>query len=320
MTRLTGEANPLGMRRSRRGRRTKVRRPRRKLVGLLFVAPAVALFAVYGIYTIGFSFLLSFARWNGFSPDWTWTGLSNFIDLFGGNPLVSPKITQAAENTLFVMIVLPIVVVVLGLTLALLLNSISRLRGILRTVYFLPYVTSGIAVFYAWRFIYQPEGAANAILSALGLGSLAEPDGFLGNADTALPAVSAVMIWGNVPIAMLLFLTGLQTIDQSVIEAARVDGAGGIRTVWSVILPLLNPITALVVVIELREALQNFQLFLLMTNGGPVNSTNTLGLQTYSFGFSATRDLGYASALGWSLALLAIILAVVNLRIFRSRT
>lgn len=302
------------------GRRVPTRRPRRrKLIGLLFVAPAVILFAVYGVYTVVYGFLLSFARWNGFSPDWTWVGLQNFIDLFGGNKLVSPTIWQAAGVTLVVMVALPVAVVILGLVLALLLNSITRLRGFLRTIYFIPYVTAGIAVYYAWRFMYQPDGGVNAVLTGLGLGALAQPDGFLGSPDTALLAVTIVMIWGSVPIAILLFLTGLQTIDDSILEAAEVDGAGPFRRVWSVILPLLNPITALVIIIMLREALQNFQLFLLMTNGGPVNSTNTLGLQTYTFAFGSASDLGYASALGWSLAAVAVVLAVVNLRVLRSR-
>lgn len=305
---------------STRGHRRTVRRPRRGWwVGLLFVAPATILFAVFGVYTIVYGFLLSFARWNGFAPDWDWVGLQNYIDLLGGNPAVSPTIGQASINTLIGMIVLPIVVTIIGFLLALLLNSIRRLRSLMRTIYFVPFVTTGIAVYYAWRFMYEPDGAVNAVLNALGLHALAQPDGFLGNTGTALGAVIAVQVWSNVPIAMLLYLTGLQTVPDSVIEAAKVDGASGPRTIWSVVLPLLNPITALVLVIQLREALQNYQLYLLMTNGGPVNATNTLGLQTYTFGFGPTSDLGYASAVGWLLAIVAIVLAVVNLRILRSR-
>lgn len=288
-------------------------------MGLLFVAPAAVLFAVFGVYTVVYGFLLSFARWNGFSPDWTWTGLDNYVDLLGGNPAVSPVMVKAAGNTVIGMIVLPVIVIVIGLALALLLNSIRRLRGLLRTVYFIPFVTTGIAVYYAWRFMYQPDGVVNAVLDAIGLHALAPADGFLGSTSTALGAVIAVQVWSNVPIAMLLFLTGLQTIPESVVEAARVDGASALRTVWSIILPLLNPITALVVVIMLRESLQNFQLYLLMTNGGPVNASNTLGLQTYTFAFGRSSDLGYASALGWLLAIVAIVLALVNLRVLRSR-
>lgn len=300
-------------------RRLSGRRSSRRWVGLLFVLPAVVLFAVFGVYTVVYGFLLSFARWDGLSPDWSWTGLQNYFDLLGANKVIGPRVIESAGHTLFVMIALPVAVVAIGLALALLLNSVRRFRAMIRTVYFIPFVTTGIAVYYAWRFMYQPDGAVNAILNAIGMHALTQPNGFTGNANSALAAVTAVLIWSNVPIAMLLFLTGLQTLPDSVIEAARVDGAGPFRTLWSVILPLLNPITALVVIIELREALQNYQLFLLMTNGGPLNSTNTLGLQTYSLGFGANTDLGYASALGWLLAAIAVILAVVNLRILRSR-
>ncbi|MCK2034936.1 sugar ABC transporter permease [Microbacterium sp. SSW1-49] len=301
-------------------RRASTRRLRRGWwVGLLFVAPATLLFAVFGVYTIIYGFLLSFARWNGFSPEWTWTGIDNYVDLLGGNPAVSPRVANATTHTVIGMIVLPVVVVAIGLALALLLNSVKRFRGFLRTVYFLPFVTAGIAVYYAWRFMYQPDGAVNAVLRLIGLNAIAPTDGFLGGTATALGAVLAVQVWSSVPIAMLLFLTGLQTVDDSVIEAARIDGASGGRIVWSIVVPLLNPITALVVVIMLRESLQNFQLYLLMTNGGPVDSSNTLGLQTYTFAFGAATDLGYASALGWILAIVAIVLAIVNMRILRSR-
>ena len=102
------------------------------------VAPAVILFAVFGVYTVVYGFLLSFARWNGLSPDWTWVGIKNFTDLLGGNTLIAPTLGQAGWHTLVVMIVAPILVIVIGLALALLLNSITRLRSFLRTIYFLP--------------------------------------------------------------------------------------------------------------------------------------------------------------------------------------
>jgi len=295
------------------------RLPRGWWVGLLFVSPAVILFAIFGVYTVVYGFLLSFARWNGFSPHWKWTGFGNYVALLGGNLSVAPNVGRAAINTLIGMIIGPLAVAIIGLLLAVMLNSITRMRAALRTIYFIPYVTSGIAVFYAWRFIYEPDGALNLILRAVGLGALAQVNGFLGNTHTSLGSVIAVSVWSGVPMSMLLFLTGLQTIPESVIEAARVDGASGARLVWSVIVPLLNPITALVLILEFRGALQSYQMYLLMTNGGPVNSTMTLGLLSYSYAFGSPGDLGYASALGWMLGVLAIIIAVVNLRALRSR-
>jgi multiple sugar transport system permease protein/raffinose/stachyose/melibiose transport system permease protein len=262
---------------------------------------------------------LSFARWNGYSPNWTWTGLDNYKNILYANEVQSASIRAAGKNTLIVMIALPFTVIVIGLILALLLNSIRRFRTFLRTLIFLPYVTSGIAMFYAWTFIYQPDGSANSILKLIGLDRFAQPNGFLGNTSSSLASVIVVMIWSSVPIAMLLYLTGLQTITESVVEAAKVDGASTLRIAFSIILPLLNPITALILVMQLGAALQNFTVFLLMTDGGPINSTQVLSLKTYGYAFSNTPDLGTASALGWLLAVVAIILTLVNFRILRSR-
>ena len=114
----------------------------------------------------------------------------------------------------------------MALPLAVLLNSIRRLRGLLRSMFFLPYVTTGVAVYYAWRYVLEPDGAINLLLRSLGLGSLSAPQGFLADPSTALPTLVVIMIWGSVPIAMLLYLSGLQAIDPQVVEAAQVDGAG----------------------------------------------------------------------------------------------
>jgi multiple sugar transport system permease protein/raffinose/stachyose/melibiose transport system permease protein len=301
------------------GRWHPVRRPKKHFIGLLYVLPAALLFGTFGIYTVVYGFLLSFARWNGYSPNWTWSGIENYKNILYANKLEAASIRAAGKNTLVVMIALPVVVTIIGLTLALLLNSIRRLRTFLRTIIFLPYVTSGIAIFYAWTFIYQPDGSANSILKFIGLGRFSQPNGFLGNTHSSLASVIVVMVWSSVPIAMLLYLTGLQTIPESVVEAAKVDGASVLRTAFSIILPLLNPITALIFVMQLGGALQNFTIFLLMTDGGPINSTQVLSLTTYHYAFSSSPDLGTASALGWLLAAAAIALTVVNFRILRSR-
>jgi multiple sugar transport system permease protein len=129
------------------------------------------------------------------------------------------------------------------------------------------------------------------------------------------------MVLGSVPVAMLLYLTGFQSIDQSVIDAARVDGAGGLRAMTSIIWPLLLPITGAVVMLNLRYALQDFQTFLLMTNGGPGGHTLVLGLESYNLAFVAgfKPTLGLSSALGWILFVVALLLAAINLRVLRSR-
>jgi ABC-type sugar transport system permease subunit len=193
---------------------------------------------------------------------------------------------------------------------------------VLRSVYFLPQVTSGIAVYFAWVYVLQPDGAINLLLRSLGLGSLSQPQGFLGNPATALPTLIGITVWSSVPVAMLLYLAGLQSVDPALIEAARLDGAGSWRVIRHVLWPLLRPITAIVILLALRDSLQGFQTFLIMTNGGPGNHTNVLGLQTYRLAFLSQLDptLGLSSALGWLLFLAALVLAAVNLRAMRRLT
>ncbi|MEW1891099.1 MULTISPECIES: sugar ABC transporter permease [unclassified Streptomyces] len=302
------------------------RKPRHRtyeaVSGYLFVAPAVILFAVMGLYTVGYGFLLSFARWNGFAPHWDWVGLQNYKDLLWQDPAYAPRLENAAVHTLYVMLAVPLLTVLVSFPLAILLNSARRMQGLLRSVYFVPYVTSGIAVFFAWQYILQPDGAINSVLSALGMGSLAQPQGWLGNPDTALPTMIVVTVWSAVPVAMLLYLTGLQGVDRSVLEAAQLDGAGWWRTNTSVVWPLVRPITAVVVLLNLRDSLQGFQTFLVMTNGGPGDHTNVLGLEAYRLAFlkDLAPTLGLASALGWLLFAAALVIALINLRVMRSKT
>jgi multiple sugar transport system permease protein len=290
--------------------------------GAAFVAPAVVLFAVMGVYTIGYGLSLSFATWNGFAPHWHWVGLKNYSDLLWNDPRYAPLVHQAAVNTMWVMVAVPVLTVLVSFPLAVLLNSVRRLKTLLRSVYFLPYVTSGIAVYFGWMYVLQPDGAINLLLGSLGLGSLQQPQGFLGNPSTALPTLIVITVWSSVPVAMMLYLAGLQSLDPTLVEAARVDGAGSWRIIRNIVWPLLRPITAIVVLLALRDSLQGFQTFLVMTNGGPGNHTNVLGLETYRLAFLSQLDptLGLSSALGWMLFVAAVILSAVNLRVMRRLT
>ena len=297
------------------------RKLRAALTGYAFTAPAVVLFAVMGVYTIGYGLALSFARWNGFTPTWSWVGFGNYLDLLYRDPVYAPLVRGAALNTLSVMIAVPVLTVLISFPLAVAMNRIRRLRTTFRTIFFLPYVTAGIAVFYAWTYVRQSDGSLNFILSHLGLGTLTQPQGFLGNPSTALPTLIVVQSWGAIPIGILLYLTGLQGIDNTVLDAAQIDGAGTTRTMTAIIWPLLRPITAAVVMLNVRDALQGFQIFLIMTNGGPGTDTTVLGLESYTLAFNSNLGptLGLASALGWILFVVALLLAAANLRLLRSR-
>ncbi|TDC65775.1 sugar ABC transporter permease [Streptomyces hainanensis] len=279
----------------------------------------MVLFAVMGLYTIGYGFSLSFAEWNGFTPNWTWVGLDNYADLLWRDPVHAPAVREAATNTLWVVIAVPVLTIAISFPLAVLLNSVKRFSGVLRSVYFLPHVTAGVAVYFSWQYILEPNGAINTLLGALGLGSLEQPQGWLGNPDTALGTLVVVMVWSAVPVAVLLYLAALQSVDPAVLEAAQIDGAGWWRTNSAVVWPLVRTTTLVVGLLELRDALQGFQVFLVMTNGGPGNHTNVLGLQTYTYAFQSELrpTLGLASALGWLLFLAALLIALLSHRATR---
>ncbi|GIF72507.1 carbohydrate ABC transporter permease [Asanoa siamensis] len=321
---MTTTETPLAARlvtQPRRSAGARRARARRALVGYAFIAPAVVLFLVLGLYTIVYSFGLSFAKWNGFSPTWEWVGLQNYRDILYADPRLAPEMRNAALNTGIAMVAVSAGTVLIALPLATLLNSITRLRGTLRSVFFLPYVTAGIAVYYAWRYVLEPDGAVNLALRSVGLGSLARPQGFLADPDTALPTLIVIMIWGSVPVAMLLYLAGLQAIDPAVMEAAALDGAGAVRRLRHITWPLLVPITVAIVLLGLRDTMQGFQIFLIMTNGGPAGHTDVLGLKAYQQAFfqSLSPTLGVASALGWLIFVLALLLAVANARALRGQ-
>ncbi|GAA4192950.1 sugar ABC transporter permease [Streptosporangium oxazolinicum] len=291
----------------------------RWLTGWAFVLPAVALFLLMGVYTIGTGLALSFAKWNGLTPEWIWVGFQNYLDLLYADPVLAPELRRAAWNTFQVMVAVPALTVAISLPLAVALNSVRRLRGVLRSVYFLPYVTTGIAVYYAWRYVLEPDGAINVLLGSVGLGSLSQPQGFLGNPDTALPTLILVLVWSSVPVATLLYLSGLQAIDPNVIEAAHIDGAAPRQVLRRIVWPLLTPLTAAIVLLGVRDALHGFQIFLIMTNGGPGGHTDVLGLQVYRLSFmkELAQTLGLASALGWMLFAGALLLTLVNARLLR---
>ena len=128
------------------------------------------------------------------------------------------------------------------------------------------------------------------------------------------------MVWGGVPSATILYLAGLQTIEKDLYEAAVIDGASAWQQLWNITWPLLLPVTVVIVITSINGVLQGYEMVYLMTYGGPAGHTEVVGLQIFKYGFGDQRQLGMASATSWALFLLVFIVAVINLRIFRSRT
>lgn len=288
---------------------------KRRLTPYLFLTPALVLLGLMSLYPIGYGLVLSFVNWNGINPNWDWVGFSNYADLLGADSRTAPLVLHALSNTAVMLVIVPLVVVIVGLLLAFSVFSVGRRLGAaLRGLFFFPYVTAGIAVLYAWRFLLLPNGGINAALKLFGLTALTSPNGFLADPATALASIIAVMIWLLVPFAMLVYLSSMQSLDPEVLEAAKMDGSGNWALLRQIIWPLMRPATLLIVIVCGREALQDFQIILLMTHGGPLDSTNNLSYLAYQFAFSSNAKYGYASALGWLLFIAGLLIAGISAR------
>jgi ABC-type sugar transport system permease subunit len=299
--------------------------------GFLFIAPAVIIFLIFGLYTVVYSVILSFFRWNGFGrfsilplvcepPACQYIGLENFQEFLYKEPTLSRFFWWALYHNVSIAVFVTLGTILIALPLAIALNRALWGQSIYRTLIMLPTVTAGIAVYYVWTFIYEPDGLLNGILKTIGLGLLQAKQGWLGQSDRALPALMVVMIWSAVPMATILYLAGLQTIDRDLYEAAIVDGANAWQLLWRITWPLLYPVTVIIVITSINAALQGYEMVYLMTYGGPAGHTEVVGLQIFKYGFGDQRQLGMASAMSWALFAVVFVVALFNLRIFRSQT
>lgn len=274
--------------------------------GLLFVAPAILLFAVFSVFPVLWTFAISLTLYSvAVAPKWA--GLDNYALL-----LRDPLFWKALVNTVvFIAGTVP-PHIALSLGLALLLNLPLRGRAILRSTYYLPGVTSVVAASLIWLSIYNPQtGLLNGLLGALHL----PKHQWLQDPDLAMPSIIAMSIWQGLGGGMLIFLAGLQGIPQLYYDAAAIDGAGAWSRFRHITWPLLQPTTFFVLVTSCIGAFQVFQQPWIMTQGGPLNRTLTLVMSIYLNGFQFGR-MGYASALAVVLFLLILGLSVVNLRLF----
>jgi raffinose/stachyose/melibiose transport system permease protein len=285
------------------GRRThRARRPRAIWLGWLFAAPAVVMYATFVLRPLLLTVQYSLYDWNGIGAS-TWVGLDNYRRLLTDEDLFS-SILHAFELIIF----FSGIPVVLGLFVAATIRDIaqSRLAVIARTVLFLPQVIPLVAAGIMWSWLLSTTGTANELLSAVGLGDLTRA--WLGEFDTALPAVGVIGAWVLVGLCTLLLLAGMSKIDPSLYEAARLDGAGPVREFLSITLPSLRQEIGVCVTVTVIAALASFDIVYIATQGGPGNATMVPGLEIYYLAFSE-REVGMASAL--AVALIVLVLACV---------
>jgi multiple sugar transport system permease protein len=272
----------------------------------LYLLPTFVGLILFSLGAIIFSVGISFTDWDILQPP-HWVGLSNYVRLF-----TTPLNWQVFGNTLYYTAVIVPLGTALALGLALALNRGLRGIVILRGLYFLPVISSTVAVSLVWSWLYNQQfGLINYLLSLVGIAGPA----WLADTRTAMPAVIIMSIWKGLGYNMVIFLAGLQGIPQELYEAAKIDGAGAWAQFRYVTLPLVSPTTFFVVVLSTIAAFQVFDQTYVMTGGGPAYSTTTLALFIYQNAFQWFH-MGYAAALSY---VLFAAVAVVTLLQFRAQ-
>ncbi|MEH1129643.1 carbohydrate ABC transporter permease [Micromonospora sp. CPCC 206061] len=282
---------------------------RRQRIAYLYLLPGFLVYLAFVLVPLAHTVELSFFEWDGISVG-TWVGLDNYRRLLGDGTVLS-SFAHAGVFLVFT----SIVPVMLGLVLAAALSR-HRLRGlaVFRTVLFLPQVIAMVVVGVAWRWMYTDDGVVNQLLHAVGLGSVSRA--WLGDFTWALPAVGLVGTWVMYGLCMVLFLAGVQKIDTSLYEVARIDGAGPIREFLHVTLPGLRQEIAVALTITTIAALRNFDLVYVTTNGGPGNATTVPAVEIYRLGFRE-GDVGLACAVAVVLTLLIFTVVFTITRLAR---
>ncbi|MCW2919436.1 MAG: sugar transporter permease [Actinomycetia bacterium] len=303
----TGSAAPATTPPRRRRAPVSAHRRRRRWLGLAYLAPALAVYALVVVGPAVQGVWLSFYHWNGITAA-TWAGLDNYTGF-----LSDPTLRQAVEHTLFFIVFFSVLPIVLGLiSAALTARKDVKRAGIYRWIIFLPQVLTPAVTAVVWKRIYAPQGPINSVLRAFGLDALTR--GWLGDYGWALPALGLAGTWAAFGLCMVLFIAGTQAIPSELYDAARVDGAGPVREFFVVTLPGLRGQLAVVVTLTVLGALRVFDIVWLTTRGGPGTSTVTPTIVLYQRAF-ADPDVGAASAIGVILAVVSLVIALIVVKL-----
>ncbi|MDR9403354.1 MAG: sugar ABC transporter permease [Halothece sp. Uz-M2-17] len=270
----------------------------------LFLTPALILLAIFVFYPISYLLYLSFTTGSFTVEGMQWIGLRNYLRLF-----VNPDFWQVIGNTVYFTIATVIPSLIFPLIIAVLLNQSVAWRGLLRTAYFLPSITSLVAVGLGFRWLFQNQGPVNELLITLGL----NPVPWLNSTVWAMPVLILLSTWQQIGFNMVVFLAGLQAIPQMRYEAAELDGADSFAKFWYVTLPGLRPTLVFTTITTLIFTLRSFEQVYVVTGGGPLNSTNLLVYYIYQEAF-ARFDFGYAAAAATVLLMVTLLLVYIQLR------
>ena len=276
-----------------------------------FLALPVLFYGIIRFYPTFNAFVISFQDWN-LLGDRTWTGWNNYAKLWN-----DPVFWKVFGNTFEYLLIGTPVSLLISFVIAYHLDKVRLMHGLLRMLYFLPFMTSAVAMAWVWRWFYQPvpSGLFNNLLASVGIPQVE----FLNSTTNALPSVLAPAIWAGLGFQIIIFMAGLRAIPTSYYEAARIDGVGWWTQLTQITIPLLRPTIVFIVVFSSIGFLRIFDhVFNMTTNnpGGPLNSTKPLVLMIYESAFSSF-DMGYAAAQTVVLFLVLLVVSLLQLRILR---
>ena len=279
----------------------------------MFLAIPVLFYGVIRFYPTGNAILISFQNWNLLGAR-TWAGLENYEKL-----IADPVFWKVFKNTFIYLLLGTPVSLVISFVIAYHLDKLRFMHGFLRMLYFLPFMTSAVAMAWVWRWFYQdvPIGLFNNFLASFGIPQFE----FLNSTTNALPSVLAPAVWAGLGFQIIIFMAGIRAIPTTYYEAARIDGVGWWTILTQITIPLLRPTIVFIVVFSSIGFLRIFDhVFNMTTNnpGGPLNATKPLVLMIYDTAFNSF-DMGYASAQTVVLFLILLVVSLIQLRLLRSK-
>lgn len=255
----------------------------------LMIAPAIVIFLVFSIYPIFYMGYLSFNEWDLINPVKTFTGLRNFIDLFKDETFL-----RVVKNSVVYMFVTVSVTMFLGILLALFLSNNTKINRMLQSITFAPYIVSMVSVAFIWKWIMDSDyGLLNYLLSFLGIENI----NWLHDEKTALLSLCIISIWKSLGYNAIVILSALKAVPQYIYEAAQLDEGKPLNVFFKITFPMISPSLFFLTIMNIISSFKVFEPIALITEGGPLNSTNTLVYYIYEYGFKLNK-IGYASAAG----------------------
>ncbi|MCK0470129.1 carbohydrate ABC transporter permease [Halalkalibacter sp. APA_J-10(15)] len=271
-----------------------------------FLFPALLLYAIFFVFPFFFSFVISFSDWNLLNGDMSFVGLSNYEGLFG-----DAVFWRSIIQTLYYVFVTVPFAVILGLVYAVLIEKAGKLRSFYRFLFFIPVVVSVAAASLSFSLIYSPQsGLLNQFLQMIGIDGV----NWLANPNTALLSIMVIGVWQSFGYNVVLYIAGLKQLDQSLYEAAAVDGATPWYQFWRLTIPLLSPVHLFVTVMTMIYSFQVFALVQIITMGGPNHSTNVVVFYIWQEAFRFFNT-GTASAAATLLFAVILVLTVIQLKL-----